>query len=396
MENQVKVAVVRDSRRRAAVAQALALVADDIRDRISPRVLLKPNIVSHERQPASTHVDAFSATLDALFAAGAREVVVAEGASDASAAFDRFGLRREASGRPVRFLDLNRDETDWIPLELIDSDGIATREARVSRTVVEADCRVSLALAKTHVTTGVTLGIKNMLSSVHPDDRVMMHGSARGGNGYSGWRKLVVNWLKGDSLAVNSATRTMGRVRNVLAFLSRKHGPNGWNKLSKRDLAFLRSVAAMHRNLVALSSLVKPNLTVIDAHKAMHGEGPRHGTPIRLNVAIAGTDAVAVDSVAANLLGFAPRSIGFLVLAERAGLGVADLDAIAIVGDALNDVRKACRPHSNHHVQRHWDRLILPNNAVVPAPHASLRREGFAVGPPNLDRQEHRHEIHRT
>ena len=94
------------------------LIADDLRGRVTPEVLVKPNLVSHRRQLPSTHADTLSATLDAVFAAGAGRVVVAEGASDASAGFDRFGFRREAVGRPVRFLDLNRDETDWEPLEL--------------------------------------------------------------------------------------------------------------------------------------------------------------------------------------------------------------------------------------------------------------------------------------
>src|SRR5262249_5971630 len=83
-----------------------------------------------------------SAALDALFASGAREVTVAEGASDASAGFARFGYHRETCGRPVRFLDLNRHETEWEPLELLGVDG-TNRVARISRTITSARCRVS-------------------------------------------------------------------------------------------------------------------------------------------------------------------------------------------------------------------------------------------------------------
>src|SRR5262249_34543489 len=141
-------------------------------------------------------------------------VTVAEGASHASAAFDRFGFRREAKGLPVRFLDLNREETEWEPLELSRVDG-STQVARISRTVTTSPCRVSLALAKTHVTAGLTLGLKNMLSSLHPNDRVMMHGYPGGGNGASGWKWLAVEFLKGDNLLVKSLTRVLGRVRNA-------------------------------------------------------------------------------------------------------------------------------------------------------------------------------------
>ena len=93
--------MVRSDNRRGAVAEALALIADDLRGRVTPEVLIKPNLVSHRRQLPSTHADTLSATLDAVFAAGARHAVVAEGASDASAGFDRFGFRRR-DRRPAR------------------------------------------------------------------------------------------------------------------------------------------------------------------------------------------------------------------------------------------------------------------------------------------------------
>ena len=188
MDQTVNVAVVRGDNRRGAVAEALALIADDLRDCVTPHVLIKPNLVSHRVQLPSTHADTLSATLDAVLAAGAAAVTVAEGASDATAGFERFGYHREAWGRPVRFLDLNRDETEWEPLELTGVDG-APLTARLSRTIARPTCRVSLALAKTHVTSMVTLSLKNMLSSIHPADRIMMHGHAGGGNGYRGWKR---------------------------------------------------------------------------------------------------------------------------------------------------------------------------------------------------------------
>ena len=132
-----------------------------------------------------------------MLAAGAGRVVVAEGASDASAGFDRFGFRRETFGRPVEFLDLNRDETDWDRLELPAVDG-SPLVARVSRTVASRPAGSRSRLMKTHVTSMVTFSLKNMLSSIHPDDRIMMHGHAGGGNGYRGWKRLVVEFLKGD------------------------------------------------------------------------------------------------------------------------------------------------------------------------------------------------------
>jgi uncharacterized protein (DUF362 family) len=352
------VAVVRGTSRRGAVAEALALIDADLRARVTPHVLVKPNLVSHRVQLPSTHVETLTATLDALLAAGAREVTVAEGASDATAGFERFGYRRATWSRPVRYLDLNRDEADWEALTLTGVDG-APLTARLSSTIARSDCRVSLGLAKTHVTSMVTLSLKNMLSSIHPADRIMMHGHPGGGNGYRGWKRPIVEFLKQDNLAVNVLTRLMGRVknaRNVLQSLTRR-GRDPFAALGPAELAYLRSVEAINRNLVALARRTRPHLSVVDGWTGMHREGPRHGTPIALGVVVAGTDAVAVDAVAAAVMGFDPLQVGYLHYAQQAGLGIADLGRINVLGDPIARVRRRFVPHSNHVIQRHWHRL---------------------------------------
>jgi uncharacterized protein (DUF362 family) len=362
----VKVAVVKSDNRRGAVAQALALIADDLKACSRPHVCIKPNLVSHLRQLPSTHADTLSAAMDSVFAAGASRVTIAEGATDATAGFARFGYRREAAGRPVDFLDVNCDETEWVPLELSAMDG-SRLTARVSRTLAESECRVSLALAKTHVSSIVTLSLKNMLSSIHPADRIMMHGS-KGGNGYTGWKRLAVEFLKGDSLAVNAMTRAMGRFKNMKNDLTGAARPDAWKTLDHKEKGFLRSVEAMNRNLVALSRLVKPHVSVVDGFVGMHREGPRHGTPLPLGVVVAGTDAVAVDAVAAAVMGFDPLKIGYLAYAEAAGLGTAGLDAVEIVGDPIATVRRRFVPHSNYAVARHWDRMAILRGPHAPVP----------------------------
>ena len=49
--------------------------------------------------------------------------------------------------------------------------------------------------------------------------------------------------------------------------------------------------------------------------------------------------------------------------------GVANLEAIEIVGDPLASVARKCVPHSNHAIQRHWHRLSA---LTPPAPHFAL------------------------
>jgi uncharacterized protein (DUF362 family) len=371
-EMTTKVALVRSNNRRGAVAAALHLVADDLRKVVRPQTLLKPNFVSHTRQLPSTHPDALSATIDALLAAGAQHITIAEGASDAAAAFKNFGHAAESDNRFCTFFDINKDETDWHEFILTSVNG-ESLPARISRTIAEADCRVSLALMKTHVTPMLTMSLKNMLSSVHPHDRIRMHGFV-GGNGVTGWKKPILEFMKGDKLLVNSLTKLQGHVRNAINFVTRKSGNNGWNHLSKADLAYLKSVAAMCRNLVSLNQIVKPHVSILDGFIAMHREGPRHGTPIKLGVAIAGTDAVAVDAVGAAVMGFDPMQIGYLRLAHEVGLGIADLSQIEIVGEPIAKVSRKCVPHSNFAVQRYWDRIDLGNKSAVPAPHVALKK----------------------
>ena len=67
---------------------------------------------------------------------------------------------------------------------------------------------------------------------------------------------------------------------------------------------------------------------------------------LRLGTVIAGTDPVAVDAVAASIMGFEPREIAYLRQAEIMGLGTADLAAITILGDPVSASRHRFRRHS--------------------------------------------------
>ena len=73
--------------------------------------------------------------------------------------------------------------------------------------------------------------------------------------------------------------------------------------------------------LVALAALVKPRVSLIDGFAAMEGEGPRYGRRLALGTVIAGTDPVAVDAVAASIMGFEPREIAYLRQAADHGSG---------------------------------------------------------------------------
>ena len=71
----------------------------------------------------------------------------------------------------------------------------------------------------------------------------------------------------------------------------------------------------------------------MDGTFAGDGPGPRCMQPHVKNVMLASADQVAIDAVAAKLMGFDPLSIKYIRLAHDLGLGCGDPREIKIVGD---------------------------------------------------------------
>ena len=83
------------------------------------------------------------------------------------------------------------------------------------------------------------------------------------------------------------------------------------------------------------------DVAVIDGILAMEGAGPVRGTAVPMNLALAGFDAVAVDSVAASLMNLDPHAIPYLEMCVQAGLGVNEMSKIDVpLGLVLEHTRK--------------------------------------------------------
>jgi len=89
--------------------------------------------------------------------------------------------------------------------------------------------------------------------------------------------------------------------------------------------------------VVDINSVIKPALTVIDGFVAMEGRGPTDGTPLKMDLIIAGKDVVATDATTARVMGFDPKEISHIRRAGEKGLG--NIDNIEIVGSKLEDVK---------------------------------------------------------
>ena len=94
----------------------------------------------------------------------------------------------------------------------------------------------------------------------------------------------------------------------------------------------------INKVIVDINTVLKPALTVIDGFVAMEGRGPTGGTPVKMDLIIAGKDVVATDATAARVMGFEPMEISHIRTAYQKGLG--NINKIEIVGSQLEDVKR--------------------------------------------------------
>jgi len=118
-------------------------------------------------------------------------------------------------------------------------------------------------------------------------------------------------------------TTTTGAMKNAFGGLlnERRHWTHPVIHETLVDLLMIQK--KIHRGVFA----------VMDGTFAGDGPGPRCMIPHVKNVILAGADQVAIDAVAAKLMGLDPLSIKFIRLAHDLGLGTGDPREIEIVGD---------------------------------------------------------------
>ncbi len=114
----------------------------------------------------------------------------------------------------------------------------------------------------------------------------------------------------------------------------------------------------IHETLVDLLSIQKeihPGLfAIMDGTTAGNGEGPRLMNPEIKNIILASQDQVAIDAVAAKLMGFDPLSIKYIRLAHEMGLGIGDVRQIDLVGDDISRENWNFRIGRNSHTFLAW------------------------------------------
>jgi uncharacterized protein (DUF362 family) len=117
-------------------------------------------------------------------------------------------------------------------------------------------------------------------------------------------------------------TTTTGAMKNAFGGLlaTHRHYTHSW----------------IHKTLVDLLAIQKeihPGLfAIMDGTTAGNGPGPRTMFPVVKDYMLASADQVAIDAVAAKMMGFDPMSLEYIRVAHDDGLGVGDPRDIEIVG----------------------------------------------------------------
>jgi uncharacterized protein (DUF362 family) len=79
-------------------------------------------------------------------------------------------------------------------------------------------------------------------------------------------------------------------------------------------------------------------LAVMDGTVCGNGAGPRTMHPVVKNYILASNDSVALDAVAARMMGFDPLQIPYIKLSQEKGLGIGDPKEIEIIGEDISSV----------------------------------------------------------
>lgn len=290
----VSVSLLRGEKRRDTVKKSLDIISEDIKKRLkSGKVIIKPNFVSTSIQLAASHADQIRGILDYFKEFYGRKIIIAEAASPfTGGTMEGFDTFGYHQLAEEYNIELvDLNEGPFEKIPIMDKRG-DTIHVRVSGLLLDKDnYLVSAAKLKTHDTVVVTLSIKNMvMGSIYADDKVMMH------QGY-----------KNTNL-----------------------------------------------NLAAVAGSVWPDLAVIDGLTGMEGNGPEYGTPIDAGVAISGTDPLATDRVACEVMGVDVNKVGYLCYCSEKSLGESDLERIDIRGSKLNECVRPFRLHSKVHEQYNW------------------------------------------
>ncbi len=233
------------------------------------KVLLKPNLVEFSSTaPINTDPVFVAAVRDAFQAAGAAQVLIAEGPGHRRITMELAegaGFFDAIPNFEKSFVDLNLDD---VSLTRMVNPSSTLNQLYLPKTAMACDLLVSLPKMKTHHWVGATLAMKNLFGLVP--------------GGVYGWPKNVLHW------------------------------------------------AGIDEAVVDLYRLFPNQFCIVDGIEGMQGNGPILGARKHAGVIVAGAHPPSVDATCCQIMGINPSRIKYLDLVSRTtGWRLSDIRQIA-------------------------------------------------------------------
>ncbi len=275
--------------RKGNIASALELIKGAVKNSIRKKgketLFIKVNALDSSVPKACTHPDALEAVLEYFHGRFARIIV-----GDNSACFmggPNIYARLKEKFAKLEFSNLKEFHSEQLGFEMLGG----SANARISSFPKEA-YTISLALPKSHDNFVFTGCSKNMLGCV-VENRQCVHALK------AHERLFLNNMVKSNALAT--------------------------------------------RNLVKTIKAAKLDLAILDGFEGMEGGGPAMGKMVKLGVALASTDCVALDRIAAKLCGF--ENVPYLDLCLKEGIGTSEAELLKKGFSNLDDIAKKFEQH---------------------------------------------------
>ncbi|MGA2066072.1 MAG: DUF362 domain-containing protein [Thermoguttaceae bacterium] len=286
-----RVALTAGDDRTANTFQGLRAFEQEIARAIgNRRVVIKPNNVAIDIQLSATHAGCLEGILEFLKSIGKLQgAVIAESAAPGATleGFANYGYPRLAAKYGVKLLDL--DQQPHEVLHVFDETDFRPHPVRMSRVLLDRNSfLISAARLKTHDLVVATLSLKNIIFGAP---------------------------IKDPGFSFGKQARPGAR--------------------SDKRIAHGGGIRGINYNLFALAQRLHPDLAVIDGYEGMEGHGPTRGTAVEHRVCLVGSDWLAADRVAVELMGIDFAKIGYLNYCAQAGLGEGDLRKIEILGEPV-------------------------------------------------------------
>jgi len=239
-----------------AVKEAL----ENLELNLTGKVLIKPNLTldvpQHRRACTNPHV--VSALIDIIRLHDGTPYVGDSSmvGCDTLKAYKSSGIESICDKKNVTFIDFNRCQ----PLK-IKAQGEFIKELIVAKELLTFDKIISVPVMKTHVLTGVSLGMKNMKGIQYRDEKIRLHE---------------------------------------------------------------KGMKMLHVGIVDIVQTITPYLTVIDGSYGQEGEGPVGGNIVNIDIIVASKDVVAADATACRIMGINPHTIPHIAQGNKRQIGNID------------------------------------------------------------------------